>query len=116
MEVKTPKTDALINEILENLVPHERTCKWKGEHSYCEGKFEITEEDITFLKMLRVPTPNYCPTCRRMRRLVHMNMIRLFKIPCKAPNHNESMISILPEECPFPVYDYLYFISDEFDP
>ncbi|MES2930511.1 MAG: hypothetical protein V4665_01880 [Patescibacteria group bacterium] len=26
------------------------------------------------------------------------------------------MISILPEECPFPVYDYLYFISDEFDP
>jgi CxxC-x17-CxxC domain-containing protein len=26
------------------------------------------------------------------------------------------MISILPTECPFPVYDYMYFISDLFDP
>jgi hypothetical protein len=115
MENKTPKFNELINKILEDLVPEARVCKWKGEHKYCEGEFNIEEEDIKFFKMLRVPPPNYCPTCRRMRRLVHPNFSRLFKHKCNAPNHDEMMISILPEECPFPIYDYKYFISDEFD-
>ena len=115
MESRTPRFDELLDKILENLKPHTRTCKWREEHMHCEGEFEITAEDISFLKMLRVPPPNYCPTCRRMRRLVHMNMIQLFNRPCNAPDHNELMISILPEECPFPVYDYQYFISDDFD-
>ncbi len=115
MQSRTPQFDSALDKILEDLVPHTRTCKWKGEHPHCEGEFEILDEDIKFLKMLRVPAPNYCPTCRRMRRLSNMNMSRLFKRPCNAPNHGESMISILPEECPFPVYDYKYYISDEFD-
>jgi hypothetical protein len=51
-----------------------------------------------------------------MRRLVYMNFDRLFKITCNAPGHSEVMISVLPEECPFPVYDYQYFIGDDFDP
>ena len=115
MESKTPKSDSLIDEILAGLVPHTRVCKWKGEHQHCEGEFEIVDEDISFLRMLRVLPPNFCPTCRRMRRLVHMNMIRFFKRPCNIPNHTENMISILPSECPFPVYEYTHFISDEFD-
>ena len=116
MQTKTPQFDILLDEILEKLIPHKRICKWKGEHPHCEGEFEINKEDIEFLKMLRVPAPNFCPTCRRMKRFVHMNQLRLFKRECNAPGHNESMISILPEECPFPVYDYVYFISDDFDP
>lgn len=116
MESKTPKSDALIDEVLGNLVSHERVCKWQGKHPHCEGKFNIESEDISFLKMLRVPPPNYCPTCRRMRRFVHMNFVRLFKRACGAPGHGENMISIYPEECLFPVYDYKFFISDEFDP
>jgi hypothetical protein len=115
MESKTPQFDALLEQILDSLVPHKRVCRWKGEHSHCEGEFEILAEDIEFLKMLHVPAPNYCPTCRRMRRFVHMNLSKLSKRSCNAPMHTESMISILPEECPFPVYDYMYFISDEFD-
>jgi hypothetical protein len=112
---KTPKFDNALNQIIESLVPHTRICKWKGMHPYCEGEFKIEKEDIKFLKMLYVPPPNFCPTCRRMRRLVHMNFSRLFKRECDAPGHNEMMISILPEECPFSVYDYQYFIGDEFD-
>lgn len=115
MTSKTPKFDGAISEITESLIPHKRTCKWKGLHSYCEGEFNIEEGDIKFLKMFNVPSPNFCPTCRRMRRLVHMNFSRLFKRECDAPGHNEMMISILPEECPFPVYDYQYFIGDKFD-
>ena len=116
MESKTPQFDSLLDEHLEALTPNERTCKWAGMHQHCEGKFEIVQEDIEFLKMLRAPAPNYCPTCRRIRRYVYMGLYQLFKVPCAAPGHNELMISILPEECPFPVYDYKYFTSDEFDP
>lgn len=66
--------------------------------------------------MFKVPPPNYCPTCRRMRRLTHLTVSQLFKTKCEAPGHDESMISIFPEESPCPVYDYKYFIGDDFDP
>ena len=116
MKSKTPKFDALIEPILEGLEPHTRECKWKGEHQHCEGGFEIKEGDIKFFKLFRVPPPNYCPTCRRMRRMVHMGTLRLFKVACDAPEHGEEMISIFPPECPFPIYDYKYFMSEEFNP
>ena len=116
MESKIKKFDKLLDEILENLVPEKRVCKWKAEHKHCEGEFMLEAEDIKFLKMFRVPPPNFCPTCRRIRRLAHMNFSRLFKRECDAPGHDEKIISILPKECPFPVYDYKYFINDEFDP
>ncbi len=115
MKSKTPQFDKLLDEILKGLIPHSRTCRWKGEHKHCEGEFEITQDDIDFLKMLRVPAPNFCPTCRRMKRFVHMNFSKFSKRACNVPEHNESIISIFPEECPFPVYDYQYFISDKFD-
>ncbi len=116
MQSKTPQFDALLDPILESLIPHTRTCTWKGKHEHCEGDFEITNEDIEFLRMLRVPPPSFCPTCRRMRRLVHMGMLRLFKRDCMAPEHAEKMISTFPPDCPFPIYDYKYFIGDAFDP
>jgi hypothetical protein len=116
MESKTPQFDKVLDEILKELVPHARKCKWQGVHSYCEGEFKIEEGDIEFLKLLRVPAPNFCPTCRRIRRLSHFTRAQLFKRKCDAPNHDEIMISIFPSECPFQVYDYEYFIGDEFDP
>jgi hypothetical protein len=113
---KTPQFDALLDPILESLVPHTKTCMWKGKHAHCQSEFEITKDDIEFLRMLRVPPPNYCPTCRRIRRLTHMGINRLFKRKCQAPEHNEMIISSFSEKCPFPVYDYQYFIGDNFDP
>ncbi len=112
---KTPQFDELLDPILESLVPHTKVCLWKDKHEHCEGSFEIMAEDIEFLRMLRVPTPNYCPTCRRIKRLTHMGMIQLFRRDCNVPDHTENMISIFPPNCPFPVYDYKYFIGDEFD-
>jgi hypothetical protein len=115
METKTPQFDAALDEILNDLVPQTRTCRWSGRHHHCEQDFAITNEDIDFLKMLRVPPPNFCPTCRRIRRFVHLTSLQLFRRPCEAPGHNEQMISIFPPECPFPVYDYECFTGDEFD-
>lgn len=116
MNSKTPQFDALLQPMLDALVPHTRTCLWQGKHSHCEGEFEIQEGDVEFLRMLRVPPPNYCPTCRRMRRLPHMSKTRFFKRDCDAPGHTEKMISTFPANCPFPVYDYAHFTGDNFDP
>lgn len=115
MQSKTPKFDALLDEILAPLSPHKCICIWKGKHKYCEGEFCLEIGDIEMLKALRVPPPNYCPTCRRIRRMVHMGTIHLFKRLCDAPKHDEMIISIFSKECPFPVYDFKYFISEEFD-
>lgn len=102
-------------KILDNLNPHRRICKWSGINKYCEKEFKITNEDITFLKKLKVPPPNFCLSCRRIQRYANINILKLSKINCQAPNHNEKIISIFPENCPFPVFDYKFFISDEFD-
>jgi len=116
MESKTPKFDKAIDKILGDLVPHTRECKWLGLNPYCENKFKIEEGDIEFLKLFRVPAPNYCPTCRMIRKISNFNASRLFVNQCKASKHNESIISIFPKECPFSVYDCNYFTSDDFDP
>ena len=114
-ESNTPKYNALIEEILKDLVPHKRVCTLALKNKYCEKEFFLENEDIQFLKMFRVPAPEYCPTCRRMMRLAHMGTMKLFYRDCNAPEHAEKMISIFGENCPFPIYDYSYFIGDSFD-
>jgi hypothetical protein len=101
---------------LDIFAPHTRKCRWSLINPHCENEFKIEEGDIEFFKLLRVPAPNFCPTCRRIRRLSNLNNGRLFVNKCTAPSHSELIISILPEECPFPVYDYGYFTGDDFDP
>lgn len=116
MENKTPQFDALIEDVLVQLKPHVRTCAWAGLNPHCEGEFAITAEDIEFLKMFKTPASKYCPTCRRFRRFGHLGFLKFFKRDCNAPDHTESMIAVFPSECPFPVYDYKYFGSDQWDP
>lgn len=112
MENKTPKFDALLDKILEDLVPHQRVCKWNGVHKYCEGEFDITKEDIEFLKMLRVPAPNYCPTCRRMNRFAFVNSINLYKRDNNAPGKGNKIISFVPPVSPLIVYDLDSYIKN----
>jgi hypothetical protein len=113
---KTPNFGSLIEEVLKKLAPHQRVCKWANQHKYCEKEFELTVEDIEFLKIFQVPPPNYCPTCRRIRHLVHSGTFQFFQVNCQAPDHSEKIISIFSKECPFPIYDWKYFISDKFEP
>ena len=113
MQNKTPQFDLLIEKILQELVPHSRTCTQKARSKYCEGDFEITEKDIEFLKMFRVPTPVLCPTCRRQQRLAFANYTTLYKRPCDVDGHTEEIISSIPVEAPFPVYDFDFYWSNE---
>ena len=72
MESKTPKFDAFIEKILNELTPHLRFC------DYCKKEFSIEECDIEFLKMFKVPAPKLCPSCRQQRRLSAANYSTIF--------------------------------------
>ena len=58
MPSKTPKFEAAINEILNDLKPHKKNCK------QCGVVFDVFLEDIEFYKKFQVPTPTLCPDCR----------------------------------------------------
>jgi hypothetical protein len=107
---KTPNFDKALNEILDNLKPHQRKCQ------QCGGTFEIFQEDIDFYKKLRVPPPKLCPDCRRQTRLAFVNYTTLYKRRCSAPGHQEKIISQIPEPTLFSVYDFDYYWSGNWDP
>lgn len=115
MDSKTPKFDALLDSILESVVPCEIECSEKGKSKYCEAVFEITNEDIEFYKILRVPPPQKCPTCRRQNRFAFVNLINLYKRDNHVPNKNNKIISFVPPISKLIVYD-LDSYKDNFDP
>lgn len=110
MTSKTPKFDKALDEILNTLVPHEKKCE------KCSVVFKIEEDDINFFRMLRVPPPKLCPTCRQKRRLGHlMRVPKFYKKKCNAHGHLEEVISIFPPDSPHRIYDFSYYHSDAWD-
>jgi len=107
---KTPQFDAALDEILNSLVPHERTCQ------KCDVVFNIDEEDINFFRMFRVPPPTLCSLCRRKRRFGHlMRVPKFFKKKCSAPGHEEEVVTVFPPSSPHKIYDFSFYQSDEWD-
>lgn len=108
--------DGAIGAILDNLAPHERKCRWNSKSAYCEKNFKVTEEDIKFYHKLRVPPPALCPSCRRMRRLGFGLILRFYKQQCQAPNHKESVISVVSPGTNLKIYDWDYYRKYEWEP
>lgn len=113
---KTPQFDALLDPILDALVPHTRTCIGSSISKFCEKEFTITDTDITFYKMLRVPPPLSCPTCRRQKRFAFVNRSSFYKRRNDAPDGPATIISYVPPKSPLIVYDYEYYRSANWDP
>jgi len=113
---KTPQFDALLDVILEKLVPHMKECRQRDISQYCEGSFAIEADDIDFYKMLRVPPPTLCPTCRHQRRLAFSNYSHIYKRKCDVSGHREMMISAVAPVMPWITYDYDTYYSDVWDP
>jgi|JI8StandDraft_1071087.scaffolds.fasta_scaffold17811_2 hypothetical protein len=116
MTSKTPQFDALLQPILNALVPHMRTCKNADKSPYCENGFAVEADDIDFYKMLRVPPPTFCPTCRHQRRLAFSNYSNIYKRKCDVSGHTETMISAVAPVMPWVTYDYDTYYSDAWDP
>jgi hypothetical protein len=109
-EIKTPQFDALMDKILNELIPHTRVC---GE---CKKEFKIEKEDIVLLKMFRSPAPKLCPDCRHRRRLSFVNYSSIYRRKCDVPGHNDFMISQIAPVIPWITYDYAFYYSDAWDP
>lgn len=62
---------------------------------------------------MKSPPPNYCPDCRTMRRLAFRNERTLYKRACS--KSGKPIISIYPENTPFPVYDQHIWWGDKWD-
>jgi len=116
MKSKTPKFDKLVDDILVELQPFEFECIQKNISKYCEKKFKITEEDIEFYKLFKVPPQRCCPTCRRQRRHAFNNRINLYKRRDDAPGNKKEVISYVPPGSPFTVYNLDYYRSANWDP
>lgn len=110
MVLKTPKFNEFLDEVFKKLNPHERKC------GQCGINFEIQKEDIDFYKMLRVPPPTKCRDCRQRIRRAFINYAIFFKRKCDAPGHEEKIISQISDGSLFPVYDFDYYWSGDWDP
>ncbi|MBI3458874.1 hypothetical protein HY061_01265, partial [Candidatus Azambacteria bacterium] len=95
MSAKTPKFDALLDNILGTAKPGPVTCQ------ECQKTFNIFEEDIKMYRLLRVPPQKICPNCRQQRRLAFLNYSYIFRHPCQAPGHTEKVISLMSPNIPW---------------
>jgi len=112
---KTPKFDSALDKILEKFVSCNIECINKDVSKYCEKTFLITDEDIEFYKILRVPPPKKCPTCRRQNRFAFVNSINLYKRNNNAEGKDNKIISFVPPVSPLVVYDVESY-KTKFDP
>ncbi|MDD5720929.1 MAG: hypothetical protein PHT16_00550 [Candidatus Pacebacteria bacterium] len=79
----------------------------------CKKDFEIQQDDLNFYEKMKSPAPSHCPTCRIMRRLCFRNERTLYKRTCS--KSGKPIISLYPENTPFPVYDQHIWWGDEWD-
>lgn len=80
----------------------------------CKQDFQIEPDDFSFYEKIKVPPPTFCPQCRLVRRMSHTNERVLYKRKCDLTG--ESILSMFPEDTPFPVYKSESWYSDEWDP
>lgn len=80
----------------------------------CKKEFEITKDDFLFYKKIKVPTPTFCPECRRIRRLSWRNDTTLYSRKCFLCE--KYFVSIYAPNTGFKALCPKCFHSDDWDP
>lgn len=80
----------------------------------CKSEFTIVEDDFGFYKKINVPPPTWCPVCRFQRRALFRNERKLFRNIDAVTG--KSVLSLIPLEAGFPIYDDNFWAGDEWDP
>ncbi len=80
----------------------------------CKTNFVIEPDDFSFYKKIKVPPPTFCPECRMIRRMANSNERTLYKRKCDLTG--EPILSMFPEDAPFPVYKSEAWYSDDWNP
>ena len=80
----------------------------------CNHNFVIEPDDSAFYGKLDLPLPVACSYCRWKYLLAFWAFGR-FRI-AKSALSGKTIITVLPESVPFPIYDRTEFVSDAWDP
>ena len=88
----------------------------KAEEKICENcnqGFIVEPDDFLFYKKINVPTPDECPRCRQQQRMAFRNFKTLYKR--KSDKSGKDIISMYPENTPFPVWSLEEWWADDWD-
>jgi len=80
----------------------------------CKIQFTIEPDDFAFYEKIKVPPPTWCPTCRRVRRMMFRNERALYYGVCGLCKKN--MLSTYAPDSPFTAYCKECWFSDQWDP
>jgi len=80
----------------------------------CDQNFDILADDLPFYEKMDLPLPDMCPTCR-WKYLLAFWVFGRFRI-AKSALSGKTIITVIPESAPFPIYDRAEFVSDAWDP
>lgn len=80
---------------------------------HCSSEYSVQDDDFKMYSRFDVPLPTWCPDCRQMRRVRHLNELNLFKRNCGATG--KPLITHHPHYVPYPVYSQKYWYSDAVD-
>ncbi len=87
--------------------PENRNCQ------NCKNSFTIEPDDFGFYKKIGVPTPTFCPDCRKQRRLSWRNDYILYNNKCNLCDKN--IISLFSPESGMNVFCVKCWWSDNWD-
>ena len=88
----------------------------------CWIVFEISQDDLDFYDKIspvfnwrkyKIPSPSFCPDCRRQRRFMFRNFFSIYKRKCNLTQND--IIAAHDESSPFPVYQLDQWWSDKWD-
>lgn len=85
-----------------------KTCK------ICSSSFEISSQDQNYYTKRELPTPNFCPTCRQVKRAYFRNEQNLYHNTCAKTK--KSIVSMYRPALNIKVYASNIWWSDEWDP
>lgn len=80
----------------------------------CQSSFEVDASDFGFYEKIGVPSPTFCPNCRKQRRLAWRNDLTLYSRKCDLCQ--KSIVSIYSPESGLTVYCQKCWWGDGWDP
>jgi len=88
-----------INDVDESITKEVIGCGHEGKCMHeCVGAFKITQQELNFYKLLKIPLPRICQNCRHYARFAWRNPAKLWHRKCMKPGcTNEFETSYAPD-------------------
>jgi hypothetical protein len=88
-----------INDVNESITSEIISCGHEGNCSHeCAKVFKITQQELQFHKLLKIPLPRICQNCRHYSRFAWRNPAKLWHRKCMKPGcQNEFETSYAPD-------------------